>query len=449
MWEFGRSTCFQYNGLIQFAVIECWGYENGTTSASPRTVVHRYDEYSQDQILRRLQEPIPLRDGNQPSLGFQMVAVSLKRRHLPQLGEPVLQALNEALGLPHSHHHYSSWAFGAIGLFQLPDDSWLLARPRTWAHASTTTILRYNPHANITRGIFYTNATFSDFKGIMAEFELCPHPLILPLLALEFNLLAKVDALGEHEKTLQEVERSTGHGVEGEGTLKEGSADYRVLVKSLSRARSGTHTAVEDLQSMEWCVEFILKKIKFMDDRLPPDTRAKLGNSSMRLQERAEFMLSATQHAMLSGNKERFEAQHTTLFNLITQHDSLSSMNIAQDSREIANASRHDSSAMKAITILATFFLPGTFISTFFSMELFDWDAPSISQVAKPHFWIFWAVTAPLTLITMALVVKWAFGYSMRAKETDKAGKADFKQAIAGQVEKLKSATKIQTTHVV
>lgn len=124
MWEFGRSKCFQYNGLIQFAVIECWGYQNGTTSASPRTVVHRYDEYSQDQIFRRLQEPIPLRDGNQPSMGFQMVAVSLKRRHLPQLGEPVLQALNEALGLPHSHHHYSSWAFGAIGLFQLPDDSW-------------------------------------------------------------------------------------------------------------------------------------------------------------------------------------------------------------------------------------------------------------------------------------------------------------------------------------
>lgn len=82
-------------------------------------------------------------------------------------------------------------------------------------------------------------------------------------------------------------------------------------------------------------------------------------------------------------------------------------------------------------------------------MELFDWDAPSIRQVAKPHFWIFWAVTAPLTAITMALVVKWAFGHSLRDKKTDKEERPSFKQAIGSQVEKLKSATQIQTADVV
>lgn len=129
MWEFGHSKCFQYHGPIQFAVIECWSYQNGTTSASPPTVVRRYDEYRQDQIFRRLQEPIPLCDGNKPSLGFQMVVVSLNTRHLPQLGDPALEALNEALGLPHSHHHYSSWSFGAVGMFQLPDGSWCTSFP--------------------------------------------------------------------------------------------------------------------------------------------------------------------------------------------------------------------------------------------------------------------------------------------------------------------------------
>lgn len=82
-------------------------------------------------------------------------------------------------------------------------------------------------------------------------------------------------------------------------------------------------------------------------------------------------------------------------------------------------------------------------------MELFDWDAPSISQVAKPHFWIFWAVTAPLTLITMTLVVKWAFGNSLGTKNANKEERHGVSQMIAGQVEKLKSATDIQTTHVV
>lgn len=82
-------------------------------------------------------------------------------------------------------------------------------------------------------------------------------------------------------------------------------------------------------------------------------------------------------------------------------------------------------------------------------MELFDWDAPSISQVAKPHFWIFWAVTAPLTLITMTLVVKWAFGSSLGTKNANKEERHGINQMVAGQVEKLKSATNIQTTHVV
>jgi hypothetical protein len=41
-------------------------------------------------------------------------------------------------------------------------------------------------------------------------------------------------------------------------------------------------------------------------------------------------------------------------------------------------------------------------------MPLFDWEAPSISQVSTPHFWLYWAVTIPLTLATMAFVLSWA-----------------------------------------
>ena len=40
-------------------------------------------------------------------------------------------------------------------------------------------------------------------------------------------------------------------------------------------------------------------------------------------------------------------------------------------------------------------------------MPLFDWDTESIMHVANKHFWIFWAVTAPLTVTTMAGVAGW------------------------------------------
>lgn len=40
-------------------------------------------------------------------------------------------------------------------------------------------------------------------------------------------------------------------------------------------------------------------------------------------------------------------------------------------------------------------------------MPLFNWDAPTAGEVVKQHFWVYWAVTGPLTLLTMTLVGLW------------------------------------------
>jgi len=47
-------------------------------------------------------------------------------------------------------------------------------------------------------------------------------------------------------------------------------------------------------------------------------------------------------------------------------------------------------------------------VKTIFAMPLFDWDNPSVTHVTNKHFWVYWAVTGPLTLSTMALVITWA-----------------------------------------
>jgi hypothetical protein len=47
-------------------------------------------------------------------------------------------------------------------------------------------------------------------------------------------------------------------------------------------------------------------------------------------------------------------------------------------------------------------------------MPLFDWSASSTSEIITPHFWVYWAVTIPLTLITMALVSVWIIFQSRR-----------------------------------
>ena len=61
---------------------------------------------------------------------------------------------------------------------------------------------------------------------------------------------------------------------------------------------------------------------------------------------------------------------------------------------------------MKAIALLTMLFLPGTFVSTFFAMPLFNWQAERQSDVVNSRFWIYWAVTVPGTL---AVLVAWRF----------------------------------------
>ncbi len=45
------------------------------------------------------------------------------------------------------------------------------------------------------------------------------------------------------------------------------------------------------------------------------------------------------------------------------QKDNLTDIEVAADSRSIAQASKRDSSAMKTIAVLTMVFLPGTFVS--------------------------------------------------------------------------------------
>ncbi|KAL3461946.1 hypothetical protein BJX64DRAFT_260015 [Aspergillus heterothallicus] len=211
--------------------------------------------------------------------------------------------------------------------------------------------------------------SFISFKNIGAEFEACPHPLLLPTVAVELSLELSVSRLSEYQAILEQMETSTGHGLERSPrntTDREELQDYRTPVKELSKARSGVHLAFATLRSTMWTTEFVLKKMCWVDGGLEARTREALEKvaATRVLTERVEFVQSTIQHALLRGGvQERLEGQHATLFNLITQNDTLLSTSIAQDSREIAAATKRDSSSMKILAFLTTFFFPATFVA--------------------------------------------------------------------------------------
>lgn len=80
---------------------------------------------------------------------------------------------------------------------------------------------------------------------------------------------------------------------------------------------------------------------------------------------------------------------------------------------------------MRTLAAVTVFFLPGTFVAAFFSMPLFHWDpqTEATSTVVSRQFWVYWAVTGPLTLGTLALWLVWMRLQTRRRRARDSEGR--------------------------
>ncbi|KAL5342086.1 hypothetical protein BJX70DRAFT_336404 [Aspergillus crustosus] len=71
---------------------------------------------------------------------------------------------------------------------------------------------------------------------------------------------------------------------------------------------------------------------------------------------------------------------------------------------------RSDSNMMKTVAVVSMVYLPGTFVSGMFGTNFFSFQAdPGNTWLTADEFWIYWAVTIPLTLATMAVWAIWHF----------------------------------------
>ncbi|KAF7540555.1 hypothetical protein G7054_g1228 [Neopestalotiopsis clavispora] len=101
---------------------------------------------------------------------------------------------------------------------------------------------------------------------------------------------------------------------------------------------------------------------------------------------------------------------------------------VAQDdgetSAKLAAAAGRDSTSMKIIALITAAYLPATFVATLFSMGMFEWKsngpdadgAGTASSSISPDFWMYWAVTIPLTVITLA---GWGFWWKFEESRFD------------------------------
>ncbi|KAJ3510758.1 hypothetical protein NLJ89_g4493 [Agrocybe chaxingu] len=118
-----------------------------------------------------------------------------------------------------------------------------------------------------------------------------------------------------------------------------------------------------------------------------------------------------------TAGRERIATQIALFFNLSNQLDSRTNLDIARLTSEISVSTQRDSSSMITIAIVTMFFLPGTFISGFFSM-VFVGSTPDAyghpTIVVGPQVWIYFLATVVLTALVFCI---WRLWFKQRAEQ--------------------------------
>ncbi|KAB8270699.1 hypothetical protein BDV30DRAFT_214742 [Aspergillus minisclerotigenes] len=346
---------------FEVITIECWKYESQNSAP---TVRHKTERLSIGSIDSWLEEPYPSCEGRSLSSGFKILLMPTDGLLLPPMTEKGLNSINTALGLPHVHKHSASLSSGANGMFLQRDKSYVFVFRKTSSYSSISVILRYNPLRNVTQGVFHfepMGIPLHYFDKLISQFSACSHPLLLPLIAVEitFELTACL-LLRPALITLREIEGQTGYDINAHGDDKINlSDDLRALIQRLGDGQSKLFSALSTIRSARLSTEFIQRKLRHLNKVLPDEVKGRLEHPSDLLEERIEYLLSNMENALLyEGITERMETQQTVVFNLIAQLDGMVNIGLAKDSKEIAAASKRDSSAMKIVAVLTTFFLP-------------------------------------------------------------------------------------------
>ena len=110
------------------------------------------------------------------------------------------------------------------------------------------------------------------------------------------------------------------------------------------------------------------------------------------------------------------------------------SISVAEDSRVLASASKEDSTAMKILAAVTVFFLPMTFIAALFSMPLFRWRETTVGESSMAEqFWVYWAVSVPLTVVTVGFCAVWTNRQMRRRQEKKDAGMKSLREMICNE----------------
>ncbi|RDW84062.1 uncharacterized protein DSM5745_04388 [Aspergillus mulundensis] len=253
------------------------------------------------------------------------------------------------------------------------------------------------------------------------------HPMLLPIILCEMLATADANGIRANGFELAKVEFRTNFSgfyqintaMDGSGNTpeKEFAEMTRMLNYIISRLafhemRMHANMALtrqirEHMSAIKAELDTLLKVPESNKDSTPNSGpwMQVVNGASRRLTQRVKH-LEAEHEALLleiACHQKIAQSQLQIVYNLIAQRDNKDNLKMAEISTRIANTTKNDSYAMRTLALMSVVFLPATFIASFFSMDMFDWQAPTGSSIVTPRLWIYWAITAPLTLLVAAI----------------------------------------------
>ncbi|KAK8227555.1 hypothetical protein HDK90DRAFT_63469 [Phyllosticta capitalensis] len=260
--------------------------------------------------------------------------------------------------------------------------------------------------------------------------HLIDHPLLLPILLLSCDIRrAQHFCMTEIEPRLLQVEealRVTRPGQimgkidtllhekrdeDGQYTplpFDEDKPYYQrkpKMIKLMTEINTLTTESLIALCVPSWQTRFAEFLATFFDESANIDSFPHEHPRSKEMKDMMNHFSSAAANNMdyMQQLKSRMELQLQVLYQFMTQTDN-------HLNATLAAAATRDSSAMKTLAFLTALFLPGTYVATLFSMDMFNWAGSDDSDgnvnktSVSSSFWIYWIVTG---ILTFAVIGGW------------------------------------------
>ncbi|PMD36365.1 hypothetical protein L207DRAFT_637477 [Hyaloscypha variabilis F] len=239
--------------------------------------------------------------------------------------------------------------------------------------------------------------------------EIC-HPLLLPMILFSHDAPSDIKQRDARD-WLRKLEHAIAMRPDSEegGYMKDGVVNLDMVNRDLVQCHAQVLwqrpiSYLRIIDSFKEALELFYNNIP--ENKRYPETE----KIQISMLSRLEFYRKKWQGIETYANTtlERLATQKSSLYNIIAQKEIKLSFQMAREQRKLAHASKRDSSTMKIISLLGSLFLPGAYLASIFSTTFFNFqNAPDIPLAVSPNFWLYWAVTVPITLLVVGIWYCW------------------------------------------